>query len=73
MVETTMAWQQEKSRWGLIHCLTQPHVVPVPGQDLDFQRHSVVFFVFDVLRPEVFVRFVDASGIVDHYNLHFLS
>ena len=47
--------------------------MPVPGQDLDFQRHSVAFVVFDVLRPEVFVRFVDASGIVDHYNLYFLS
>jgi hypothetical protein len=32
----------------------------------------VVFFMFNILRQEVVVRFVDIDGIVDHHCLNFL-
>ena len=51
-------------------------LVPVPSQELDFQRHmswSFLFFVFNELRREVIVRFVDISWIVDHHSLSFLT
>ena len=32
---------------------------------------NVVFFMFNILRQEVVVRFVDIDGIVDHHCLNF--
>jgi hypothetical protein len=40
---------------------------------LDFQPHIyiVVFFIFNDLRREMIVRFVDIGGIVDHHTTLF--
>ena len=41
--------------------------------NLDFQGYmSWYFSVFNELRREVFVRFVDIGGIVNHHCLNFL-
>ena len=50
--------------------LTLHIFVPVLSHDLDFQ---VVFLMFNDLRKEVFVHFVDYGGIVDHQCIDFLS
>jgi len=42
-------------------------VVPVPSQDLDFQRHMLWSFVFNSLVWEFVVPVVDIGGIVDHH------
>ena len=43
--------------------LTPLYFIPVPNQDLDFQRNMslFLFFVFSELRREVIVRFVENS------------
>ena len=47
--------------------------VPVPSQDLNFERHmSWSFFVLSEWRGEMIVGFVDIGGIVDHHCLNFL-
>ena len=45
--------------------------MPVPIQDLDFQYHMswFFFFIFNDLKLEVIVCFVEIGGIVDHYYL----
>ena len=37
-----------------------------------FPTYAVVFFVFDDLKSQVFVRFVDIGEIIDHHCLHVL-
>ena len=47
--------------------------LPVPDQELDFQCHmSWSFFVFNGLRWEVIIHFVDIGGIVYYQCLNFL-
>ena len=47
--------------------LTLHNCMPVPGQDLDFQRHlELYFFLFNV-RVRGVVRFVDIGGIVEMF------
>ena len=57
-----------------INDLTLPFFfVPVPSQDLDFHWHmSWDLFLFNVLRWEVVVCFVDIAGIVNHPYLNFI-
>jgi len=46
---------------------------PVSSQDLDFQRHmSWVIFMFNDLRLEVIVCFVDIGNIVHQHCLNFI-
>ena len=62
-------------RWDPINWFNRATLfVPVPSQDLNFQRHFVVyfFFMFNELKWEVIVRFVDIGGNVDHHCLNFL-
>jgi hypothetical protein len=40
-------------------------------QSHQYQISNVVFFMFNILRQEVGVRFVDIDGIVDHHCLNF--
>ena len=46
--------------------------MPVLSQDLDFNRHLMVFFVFNYFSWQVIVSFVDIGWIVDHHCLNFL-
>jgi hypothetical protein len=56
------------------HSYLPRHIcVPAPTQDIDFQRHILLlYFMFNDLRWEVIVRFVDICVIVDNYCLYFL-
>jgi hypothetical protein len=49
--------------------LTQPYFGACPNQDLDFQHFICVmfFFMFNDLRWQVIVCFVDIGGIVGHH------
>jgi hypothetical protein len=48
--------------------------VPVPSEDLDFQRHMSwsLCAQWVQLRWEVIIGFADIGGIDDHHYLHFL-
>ena len=47
--------------------------IPVPSQDLDFQRHvSWSYFVFSEFRCEVIDRFLDFGVIDDLHSLNVL-
>ena len=54
--------------------LTPPHccACPKPGHGF-LTPYVVVFLIFNALRAEVVVRFVDIGRIVDHHFLNFLS
>ena len=47
-------------------------VCPKPGPGIP-SAYTVIFFVINDLKWEVFIRFVDIGGIVDHYHINFLS
>ena len=60
--------------WELINGLTRPHICAWPSPGPGFPTSYVmVFFVFNDLRWEEVVRFVDIGKIVGHYFLNFLS
>ena len=67
----------ENNPQAKIHTFTvQDIVVSVFSQDLDFLHHmSWSLLVFNELRWQVVVRFVDIGGIDDHHclNLHFIT
>ena len=42
------------------------------SKDLDFYQHAIVLFMFDILKWEVIVRFVDIGGSFCHYYFSFL-
>ena len=53
--------------------LTPPHFCSCPKAGPGFQMsYVVVFFMFNDLRWEVFVCFVNIGGIVDHHCSNFL-
>jgi hypothetical protein len=59
-------------QWGIncICCsLYMQDFMPVPSQEMDFKCHVIVFFVFNGLRWEVVICFVDT---IDHRSLNFL-
>ena len=57
----------------LIPSLIPPHFCACPKQGSGFSTsHVMVFFMFNDLRWEVIVRFIDIGGIVDYHCLDFL-
>jgi hypothetical protein len=50
--------------------LASPHFCarPKPGSGFPMP-YAMVFFMFNEMRLEVIVRFVDIGGIVDHHSL----
>ena len=62
-------WSATVSRgdWGLGYRLTSNMFVPVPSQDLDFQRHMSWSSCVQLVQLRSEVRFVDIGGIDDHH------
>jgi len=53
--------------------LTPPYLCAFPKQGSGYPTsYVVIFYLFNDLRWEVIVRFVDNGGIVDHHCLNFL-
>lgn len=44
--------------------------IPVPSQNVDFQRHMEWSFLCSELRRDAIVRFPDIGGIIDQYCLN---
>ena len=61
------------SRHGIpLSGLIQPHFVPVQNQDLDFPGHIAwSFYMYNDLRWEVIVRFVNFGRFIDHRCFNF--
>jgi len=63
----------------LHYCLSLPGLTPshffapVPSQNLDFRVICRRLFVFNDLRCNVFVNFVDIGGIVDQHSRNYRS